>query len=63
MKFTSAVALLAGTAAAMPALERRQSGLSSVGSTVNDLSDGECKKITFIFARGSTESGNIVRTS
>ncbi|KAL4864348.1 hypothetical protein BDV12DRAFT_205784 [Aspergillus spectabilis] len=34
-------------------LERRQ----SVNS--NDLEDGVCKPVTFIFARGSTESGNM----
>lgn len=61
MKFTSAVALLAGSAAALPAaVERRQFGLGGVGSTINELSNGNCRAITFIFARGSTEIGNIV---
>jgi hypothetical protein len=59
MKFTTAIALLAATVAAVPTgLERRQLG----GMTENELKDGTCKKITLVYARGSTEMGNMVST-
>ena len=31
----------------------------AVGSTANDLQDGDCKAMTLIFARGTTETGNM----
>ncbi|GAB7330692.1 hypothetical protein MBLNU13_g02254t1 [Cladosporium sp. NU13] len=55
MKFTAVVALLAAVAAAVPTgLERRQ-----LGMTENELKSGSCKKITLVYARGSTEMGNM----
>jgi cutinase len=54
MKFAAVVALLAAAAAAVPTgLERRQFG----GMTENELKSGSCKKITLVYARGSTEMG------
>jgi len=56
MKY-SLIAGLAATALALPAdIDKRQFGGRS---TSNELS-GECRQITFIFARGSTETGNMV---
>jgi len=52
MKFSLAAAALAGVATAFPVLEERQ-------MTANDLR-GSCKKVTLIFARASTEPGNMV---
>lgn len=41
-------------------LSARQLGGSS---TSNELQNGDCRDITFIFARGSTETGNMVEPS
>jgi cutinase len=70
MKFTIITALLAASASALPtdqdtaaAIEARQFGGSS---TRNDLSNGNsasCPPVIFIYARGSTETGNLVCTS
>ncbi|KAE8153575.1 putative cutinase 1 [Aspergillus avenaceus] len=51
----SALAALAvASPIAEPALEARQ-----LGMTQNELSQGSCRDVTFIFARGSTEMGNM----
>ncbi|KAG8627312.1 hypothetical protein KVT40_004795 [Elsinoe batatas] len=68
MKFNLALLGLAGIAAANPipeavpeaepVLEARQFG----SSTANELVNGACRRITFIWARGSTEPGNLGST-
>jgi hypothetical protein len=52
MKFsTTTVALFIGAAIAAP----RPQGMTS-----NDLIQGGCKKVTLVYARASTEVGNMV---
>lgn len=59
MKFQVLIAALAGLVAASPiAVDKRQ----IFGPGDDDLRDGDCKDITFIFARGSTEPGLMVVT-
>jgi len=69
MKFFATVSALAGLVAALPTgielaptednIEARQ----LFGNTRNELqTGGTCPKVIFIFARGSTESGNLVRS-
>lgn len=72
MKFNLALLGLASIAAANPipdavpevtpeaaaVLEARQFG----SDTANELVNGACRRITFIWARGSTEPGNLVRS-
>ncbi|KAL2062485.1 hypothetical protein VTL71DRAFT_6751 [Oculimacula yallundae] len=55
------VSLLAGFISANPiALEVRQS--TNVGITANEFTRGGCKPVIFVFARGSTEIGNMGST-
>lgn len=62
MNHTLALALLLSAAltTASP-ITKRQFGFGS-SSTSSDLEDGSCKAVTFIFARGSTETGNMGMT-
>lgn len=63
MGYTSSIlaGLVASTAIALPTevIEKRQFGFGGGSSTSNEL-DGSCRPLTFIFARGSTEPGNMV---
>lgn len=43
---------------AVAELEARQ--FTGTGVTANELKNGPCKPVTYIFARGSTELGNLV---
>ena len=54
----SIFALLASTAIAAP-LATPQSTTSFGGSTKSDVQNGVCKPITLLFARGTSEGGNI----
>ncbi|KAI6839334.1 hypothetical protein KC340_g12193 [Hortaea werneckii] len=54
MKTATLFAALAATAVASP--------LSKRGVTENEVENGECRTYTFIFARGSTEIGNMGET-
>lgn len=54
MQFT-AMLYAASIAAAIPVEKRAYTS----GTTANDIKDGICRDITFIFARGSTEVGNL----
>lgn len=52
-----AILALAALAAASPIIEERQRG--RVGSTATEFTDGGCRDIIMLFARGSTETGNM----
>ncbi|KAF6824065.1 cutinase precursor [Colletotrichum plurivorum] len=60
MKFLNTI-VLASTALAFPTITgdvKRQIG-GRVGSTANEFKQGGCKEIIFLWARGSTEIGNM----
>lgn len=59
MKYALSTALLAGLAAGSP-IENGLSKRQLTGTTENELEFGSCRDIIFIFARGSTEPGNMV---
>ncbi|CAK1354853.1 putative cutinase 1 [Cercospora beticola] len=63
MFFTSAiVALLAATVSAFPAAgpaEAEGALIARQSSSSDELENGSCRQVTFIFARGSTETGNM----
>ncbi|KAF2772421.1 alpha/beta-hydrolase [Teratosphaeria nubilosa] len=61
MQFTGHLTYLlyaASIALAIP-LEKRSGTSYSGSTTANDVENGVCADVTFIFARGSTESGNM----
>ena len=60
MKLSSFICLVAPFALAAP-IEERQSGTTTYtsGSSANDVTNGVCAPLTVIFARGTSEAGNI----
>jgi cutinase len=67
MKFFATVSLFAGLGAALPTAREAvpvEEGIEArqlFGNTRNELQNGgNCPSVIFIFARGSTESGNLV---
>jgi cutinase len=67
MKFQStAITAFLCAVAATPVLSKpinsaaRLQARQTLSDTSNELEDGPCKEVFFIFARGSTESGNMV---
>lgn len=58
MKVAAIASLLAATAIAAPTemLEARQ----AVGNSASELENGACRPLILIFARGSTQPGNLV---
>lgn len=70
MKFqTLAISAFIALASASPVPNESVESLSALAelntrqlgsTTADELKNGACKAVTFIFARGSTESGNMV---
>jgi hypothetical protein len=52
---TAALVLAGGVTAGLLTVDKRQFS----GSTLNELSEGSCKPVIFLWARGSTEGGNM----
>jgi cutinase len=59
MKFQSAAITTLFALAATPVLSNPIKA-RQLAETSNDLENGPCKEVFFIFARGSTEPGNMV---
>lgn len=54
------VSALLSLAVATPVPQPGDIEARQLGDTANDVESGSCHDVTFIFARGSTETGNMV---
>lgn len=71
MRFEVAAVLAAASTAIASPISNRLAGIHEIanavlvprqtGTTATELESGACKRIIFIYARGSTEPGNLVR--
>lgn len=61
MKFFAFLTL--ATAALASPVSIQETKRQTVGDTANEFVNGGCRDVIFIFSRGSTETGNMVRTT
>ena len=58
--FFTALAAMLSVASALPVEQVAELDARQTGANADDLKDGKCAGNVFVFARGSTEIGNMV---